>query len=381
MSTVYLSYDVAAGTPIAVKLLADHLAHSREFVGRFYREAHLSRLLSHPHLVRGSAAGYDRDSAKHYLILEYVDGPTTHAAMRLLGRFPTGAAVKVGIDIARALSYMHDRMYIHRDVKPENILLQQNGIAKLADLGLAKRLNDDSHLTSVSQGVGTSYYMSYEQSLNANLVDGRSDIFALGATLYHLLTGEVPFRGNTHEEIVREKEVDALFPVRERHPEVPVALAAILTRTLARDPRSRFQSAREFAEALEATGLATPIPPLPAFGGEVANESREADVQLPTRADLNAENCRGQKGPSLNRPEPSSSIVEDLLPTRLAAKKDSNSGSFGVRSFLGLLAVGGFALASVIHYRNLPRSTASIALPNAVRQADCPNDFDLRMGQ
>ncbi|HEV3383347.1 MAG TPA: serine/threonine-protein kinase, partial [Gemmata sp.] len=181
MSTVFLSYDVSAGCPVAVKLLADHLCHSREFVSRFYREAHLSRLLSNPFLVRGFSAGYDPTVAKHYLILEYVDGPTAQTALNRLGRFPVGMAVKIGLDIAQALSFLHTRHYIHRDVKPDNILFHPSGTAKLADLGLAKRLNDDAHLTAVSQGVGTSYYMSYEQSVNANFVDGRSDIFALGA--------------------------------------------------------------------------------------------------------------------------------------------------------------------------------------------------------
>ena len=200
MSRVFLSYDVAAGATVAVKLLADHLAHSREFVGRFYREAQLSRLLIHRNLVRGVGAGYDPVAAKHYLILEYIDGPTAQAILARESRFPIGVAVQVGIDIAHALAFLHSRQYVHRDIKPDNILLHPEGVAKLADLGLAKRLNDDPQITSTQHGVGTSYYMAYEQALNADLVDGRSDIFALGATLYHLLTGHVPFPGTTHED-------------------------------------------------------------------------------------------------------------------------------------------------------------------------------------
>jgi len=159
MSSVFLSYDVGAGQPVAVKLLADHLAHSGEFVHRFYREARLSRLLSHPNLVRGLAAGFDPEAGKHYLILEFIDGPTAHAALTAHGRFPVGVAVRVGIDIANALQFLHSRQYVHRDVKPDNVLLHPDGVAKLADLGLTKRLNDDPQLTSVSQNVGTSYYM------------------------------------------------------------------------------------------------------------------------------------------------------------------------------------------------------------------------------
>ena len=186
MSAVFQSYDVAAGRPVAVKLLSDHLAAQPEFVGRFYREARLSRVLEHPHIVRGFTSGFDPFANKHYLVLEYIDGPT---ALARLGRLSVGAVVRIGIDAARAPEFLHDRGYVHRDVKPDNILLDPDGGAKLADLGLAKRLTDDSHLTAVHQGVGTTYYMPYEQAVNANLVDGRSDLFALGATLYHLLAG------------------------------------------------------------------------------------------------------------------------------------------------------------------------------------------------
>ena len=289
MSTVYLSYDVPNRRAVAVKLLADHLAGQQEFVNRFYREARLSRQLNHPNLVHGLAAGYDQDARSHYLVMEFVDGPSAHSAMTRLGRVPAGVAVRVGIDIARALQFLHARNYVHRDVKPDNILFHPDGSAKLADLGLTKRLNDDTHLTAVHQGVGTSYYMPYEQAMNAALVDGRSDIFALGASLYHVLTGQVPFPGATHEEIIRGKENEEFRPARELNPDVPPALDAILATTLARDPRDRFQGAADLAAALEATGLAVRIPSF-APTGVGADVPAEAEVptppEAPTRADL-----------------------------------------------------------------------------------------------
>ncbi len=297
MSAVYQSYDVTAGRPVAVKLLADHLAGMPEFVGRFYREARLSRVLEHSHVVQGYAAGFDSDANKHYLVMEFIDGPTAHGALSTLEKLPVGVAVSIGIDIARALKFLHDRQYVHRDVKPDNILLHPEGLAKLADLGLAKRLNDESQLTAVHQGVGTSYYMPYEQAVNANLVDGRSDIFALGATLYHLLSGVVPFAGETHDELVQEKWRDSFRPLREQNPDVPKALAELVEATLVCDPRERIQRASVLIRRLEATGLATALPPYAKDGIGSGMESPPPS-DAPTRADFNPITVPVQQTPS-----------------------------------------------------------------------------------
>jgi serine/threonine-protein kinase len=284
MSAVFQSYDVTGARPVAVKILADHLAGQPEFVGRFYREARLSRVLEHPNIVQGYASGFDPEVGKHFLVLELVDGPSAHAACGRPGRLPVGMAVRIGLDIARALAFLHARQYVHRDVKPDNILLHPDGGAKLADLGLAKRLCDDSQLTAIHQGVGTSYYMPYEQAVNANLVDGRSDIFALGATLYHLLTGEVPFTGGTHDEIVREKWEGTFRPIRASTPTVPPGVAELVEATLACDPRARVQTADRLADALAATGLATRLPAFPS-AGESQSESHPPPDDAPTRTD------------------------------------------------------------------------------------------------
>lgn len=306
MSTVYLSYDVPARRAVAVKLLADHLAGRREFINRFYREARLSRLFQHPNVVEGYSAGYDPAANKHYLVLEFIDGPSAHTALTRMGRLPVGVVVRIGIDIARALQFLHSRNYVHRDVKPDNVLLHPSGVAKLADMGLTKRLSDDSHLTSVNQGVGTSYYMPYEQAMNAALVDGRSDIFALGATLYHLLTGQVPFPGATHEEIIREKEHNSFLPVRHWNPDVPERLADVIAATLARDPRARFQQAGDLADSLEATQLSTRIPSFAAgVPAGVCPHSTPLTADAPTRADLPIHGPSDPTTDSLESVEPS----------------------------------------------------------------------------
>lgn len=280
MSEVFLSYDENRQCPVAIKLLAEHLAHAPQFVARFYREARLSRLLVHPHLVRGLDAGHDPIAGRHYLVLEYVDGPTAATLLRQMRRFPIGLAVQIGIDIAQALAFLHEQQYVHRDVKPDNILLHPHHGAKLADLGVARRLQEDTHLTWTHEAVGTSHYMAYEQGLHPEWVDGRSDIHALGATLYHLLTGEVPFPGETHEQIMQFKQENSFRPLRSVLPEAPPALAEIIEATLWCDPRRRPAAAREFAQSLQATGLAR------STVWTVDERTDACMADLPTRADL-----------------------------------------------------------------------------------------------
>src|SRR5205085_3416730 len=173
-------------------------------------------------------------------VLEYVDGPSAHSLLERFGRLAVPDAVHIILDIARALEHAHSRNIVHRDIKPDNILLTQSGVAKLADLGLAKRTDEASHLTAARQGFGTPYYMPYEQAMNAKYADGRSDIYALGATLYHLVTGDVPFPGENHLEIVSKKDVGLYTPASVVNSAVPVALDDILERMLARDPGDRY---------------------------------------------------------------------------------------------------------------------------------------------
>lgn len=286
---VWLARKNPSGIEKAVKVL--HQAADQDTAKRELKSLELIKNLRHPYLL--ATEDFWVGGNKLYIVTELADGT-------LRGRMKECVAEgKPGIppdellvylrESAEGLDYLHQNQITHRDVKPDNILFHPDGFAKLADLGLAKRLNDDSGLTAVSQGVGTSYYMPYEQALNGSLVDARSDVFALGATLYHLLTGQVPFPGATHEEVVRGKEAGRFVPVRSTNPEVPPAVASILETALHRDPRSRFPTADELAAALDATGLATRLPAI--APGEIPPGDGQP-VDAPTRVDFTA-------GPSL----------------------------------------------------------------------------------
>jgi serine/threonine-protein kinase len=258
MGEVYLAYHEPTDKQYAIKVLSLALAENAGIVERFRREAQHSIKLDHPNIVRGFAVGQDPLSGKHYLVMEYVDGPSLQSLLERHGQLAVGDAVHITLDIAHALEYAQTHDIVHRDIKPENILLTQTGVAKLADLGLAKQTTAVSHLTETRQGFGTPYYMPYEQALNAKNADARSDIYSLGATLYHLLTGRVPFPGESQVEIMERKEQGSYPPPHVFNPQVPEELELIIDKMMARDPRDRYQTASELIVDLERSGLAAP---------------------------------------------------------------------------------------------------------------------------
>jgi serine/threonine protein kinase len=285
MSEVYLAYDPKLGRQVAIKVLADRLVGNHTFVNRFLKEGQLGKQLTHPNIVKGFECAYDKSNRKYYIVMELVDGPTAQERLEKEGRLPVEEAVRIVIDLARALEYLHHERFVHRDIKPGNILIGPDGQAKLADLGVAKYLEKDQGLTTLDQQVGTPYYMPWEQSVNSSLVDPRSDIFALGATLYHLATGHVPFSGDDEAVIARAKARGMYLPASEHNPQLPAIFDAILERMLARDARKRFASARELIEILTASGLVE---------GKVVPPTEElpqliAQPLAPTRADLKAQ--------------------------------------------------------------------------------------------
>ena len=276
MGAVYLGFKEGEDQPVAIKVLSEHLVQTPGFVDRFHREARSGAALNHPNIVHTFLVDQDLTTGKHFLVLEFVDGPSAQALLDQLGRLTVGDAVHVVLGIGRALEHAHSRQVIHRDIKPDNILLTRTGLAKLTDLGLAKKLDEASHLTGTRQGFGTTPYVPYEQAINARYADGRSDIYALGATLYHLVTGVLPFTGLNDLEVIEKKRQGDYTPASFHNLSVPVILDDLLARMLAQDPARRFQSARELITALLASGL---VPACPSF----AEDDRPAsDAEMPT---------------------------------------------------------------------------------------------------
>lgn len=251
MGVVYKGRHRDLDLDVAVKFLHAHLTEQPGNAERFLREARLAARLQSAAIVRvfdcGAVEGH------YYIVMEYVDGQTLAAHLAERGALPVGRAVQIAEAVARALGEALDQIgLIHRDIKPANILLTQSGQVKLADLGLAKIVADETALATTASGValGTPRYMSPEQFADARRVDHRADMFSLGATLYQMLAGQPPFRGASIYSLIKEIQEDE----PDRLPaQVPAAVGQVVARMMAKRPQDRFQTYDELIGALRAT--------------------------------------------------------------------------------------------------------------------------------
>jgi serine/threonine protein kinase len=248
MASVWRAHDELLARTVAVKLLHDHLASDEAFRERFRREAIAAAKLSHPHIVSLYDTG--SDDGRTYLVMEYVAGVTLRDVIVDLGTLEPGQAAAIGEKVARALDYAHDRGLVHRDVKPANILIGDDGTVKVTDFGIAKAADEDKRdLTSTGTVLGTAAYVAPEQIVGGPL-DGRADQYALACVLYEGLTGRRPFAGESAVATAALRLETEALPMRSLRAAVPRALDGVVARGLARRPEDRFPSAGAFADAL-----------------------------------------------------------------------------------------------------------------------------------
>ncbi|MEA2393622.1 MAG: eukaryotic-like serine/threonine-protein kinase [Solirubrobacteraceae bacterium] len=251
MSTVYRAFDTLLERQVAIKLMHREIASDSDQLERFRREARAVALLNHPHVVGVIDAGDDKDplSPMPYIVFEYVEGETLKDRIRRHGRLPVGEAVAYGIEIARALGAAHDRRIVHRDVKPQNVLIDEEGTAKITDFGIARSLAEEG-LTADGRVLGTTDYVSPEQALGQD-VGPQSDIYSLGIVLFEMLTGDVPFHGENQVAVAMKHVREELPDVQLRRPEVSSALASVVDRATARDLDQRYATDQELIDDLE----------------------------------------------------------------------------------------------------------------------------------
>lgn len=256
MGTIFRARQLSKDRDVAVKVLRRALAKNPLFIQRFKREAQLMSKLRHPNIVRCFGAG--KQHGRYFLAMELVEGYSLHDWRTRLGTLSVGDSFHVIRTCALALGYAHYKSLIHRDVKPENILISNSGEVKLVDLGLAKGFAiEDVSVTQTGKGAGTPVYIAPEQARNAKDADPRSDLYALGCTLYRLLTGVLPFTGENSLEIVLNKIEGDFIPASVRNPKIPPKVDVILSTLLAPDPADRYQNAEELLEAIDRLQLAS----------------------------------------------------------------------------------------------------------------------------
>ena len=278
MGTVYLARQLSLDRPVAVKVMSKLWASDAVFVARFVREAYAAAQLNHPNVVQiydiGEACG------SRYFSMEYVQGKSLSAILKERGKLDTEAAVGYVLQAARGLKYAHDRGIIHRDVKPDNLLVDHHGLVKVADLGLVKTpdltAQDDtlidndlagesglhtipSDMTGVRMALGTPAYMAPEQCRDASAVDHRADIYSLGCTLYALVTGSQPFQAPDSVALMKKHAYEPVVPPEQLNPRVPADVSLIIRRMMAKDPNERFPTMGDAIRVLERwLGLRSP---------------------------------------------------------------------------------------------------------------------------
>src|ERR687884_1410549 len=246
MANVYLAEDEELGRRVAIKVLDEKHANDEQFVERFRREAKNAASLSHPNIV----SIYDRGEAEgtYYIAMEYLEGRSLKELIVARGPAPVTVAVEYARQILSALRFAHRHGIVHRDIKPHNALVDAEGRVKVTDFGIARA--GTSQMTEAGSVVGTAQYLSPEQARGAG-VDQRSDVYSLGIVLYELLTGTVPFNGDTPVEIAMKHLSMLPEPPSAKRPEIPRDLDLIVMRALAKDPDDRYQSAEEMDADLE----------------------------------------------------------------------------------------------------------------------------------
>ena len=251
MATVWLAREAGQGTPVAIKVMHPTLADA---LGgeRFRREIRLARTMSHPLIVPLIDSGVVGEMM--YYIMPYMEGESLYAQLQRERRLPLATALQVTRDVASALGYAHSRGVLHRDVKPENILLA-GGRALVADFGLARAIGaaDSQRLTATGIIVGSAYYLSPEQIREDRHLDQRVDIYGLGCVLHEMLTGAPPYVGRSLTEVVIRVLQAPIPSVRRVDPSIPEAVDDAIARALARTPAERFPTMEAFADALPAT--------------------------------------------------------------------------------------------------------------------------------
>lgn len=250
MATVFLAKQLSLDRKVAIKVLPKKFSDNQDFIERFYKEGRAAAQLNHPNIVQAYDVG--RAGDHHYFVMEYVDGPTVYDRLVKDKIFRGKDAIEVIRQVALALQHAHERGFIHRDIKPKNIMITRAGVVKLADLGLARAMSDkDAAAAEAGRAYGTPYYISPEQIRGEVSIGPPADIYGLGATFYHMVTGKVPFEGKNPSEVMRRHLKAELVPPDHINTRLSAGTAQVIEMMMAKDPAERYQNVTDLLEDLE----------------------------------------------------------------------------------------------------------------------------------
>ena len=247
MANVYLAYDTILDRNVAVKVLRGDLANDEKFVRRFQREALSASSLSNPNIVEVYDVG--EDNGEYYIVMEYVEGKHLKALLKKRGKLTVPEVIDIALQITNGLSVAHDSYIIHRDIKPQNILILENGLIKITDFGIAVAMNA-TQLTQTNSVMGSVHYLPPEQASGKGATL-QSDIYSIGILMYELLTGKLPFRGDNAVEIALKHLKEPMPSIRDELPDIPQSVENIILRATAKNPKKRYSDAREMHEDLK----------------------------------------------------------------------------------------------------------------------------------
>ena len=260
MARVYRVKQRSLDRYVAVKILPQKFSNNPSFIERFFREGQAAAKLNHPNIVQAFDVGQHRET--YYFVMEYVDGRTVHDDIVKQQRYKEETAIEVAIQVAEALEHAHERGLIHRDVKPKNIMITKNDVVKLADMGLARAISDkEAAEAEKGKAFGTPYYISPEQVMGLDTVGPQADIYSLGATLYHMVTGVVPYEGKDPSEVMKKHLKAELTPPDHVNPKLSAGISEVIEMMMAKKPSHRYKNCRDLLLDLRAlkAGDAPPI--------------------------------------------------------------------------------------------------------------------------
>jgi serine/threonine-protein kinase len=259
MAVVYRATDVRLHRTVAIKVLPPDVAFNGDVRARFIREAQTAAPLNHPNIVPIYSVDEQDGGSLVYFVMAFVDGESLGVRLAREGAWPVDRTIRVLRDVADALAYAHARGVVHRDIKPDNILIDRaSGRPMVTDFGIARAAAGEQRLTVTGVAVGTPAYMSPEQALGEREVDGRSDLYSLAVVGYHMLTGDTPFKAANTPAMLVKHVSERPRPIRERRPEVPAFLGVAIDRALSKKPEDRFADAAEFRDALDGAQVSPP---------------------------------------------------------------------------------------------------------------------------